>query len=49
MLSSGSRDKHILQHDLRASKDYVSKLVGHRSEVELTFSDLCNKSENTAN
>ncbi|KAG1337861.1 protein FIZZY-RELATED 3 [Cocos nucifera] len=33
MLSSGSRDKHILQHDLRVSKDYVSKLVGHRSEV----------------
>ncbi|XP_038980976.1 protein FIZZY-RELATED 3 isoform X2 [Phoenix dactylifera] len=33
MLSSGSRDKHILQHDIRVSKDYVSKLVGHRSEV----------------
>ncbi|CAA7398111.1 unnamed protein product [Spirodela intermedia] len=33
ILSSGSRDKNILQHDLRVSSDYVSKFVGHRSEV----------------
>ncbi|XP_078445456.1 FIZZY-related 3 [Wolffia australiana] len=33
VLSSGSRDKNILQHDLRVSSDYVSKFVGHRSEV----------------
>ncbi|KAL4296349.1 hypothetical protein GQ457_12G032100 [Hibiscus cannabinus] len=32
-LSSGSRDRNILQHDLRVSSDYVSKLVGHKSEV----------------
>ncbi|KAK6234245.1 hypothetical protein QUC31_006651 [Theobroma cacao] len=33
ILSSGSRDRNILQHDLRVSSDYVSKLVGHKSEV----------------
>nr|CAD1835307.1 unnamed protein product [Ananas comosus var. bracteatus] len=33
MLSSGSRDKTIQQHDIRAQEDYVSKLVGHKSEV----------------
>lgn len=33
ILSSGSRDRNILQHDLRVSNDYVSKLVGHKSEV----------------
>ncbi|KAK6933160.1 WD40 repeat [Dillenia turbinata] len=27
ILSSGSRDRNILQHDLRVSSDYVSKLV----------------------
>ncbi|KAJ4847475.1 Protein FIZZY-RELATED 3 [Turnera subulata] len=32
-LSSGSRDRNILQHDLRVSKDFISKLVGHKSEV----------------
>ncbi|KAK8662439.1 hypothetical protein V6N13_092013 [Hibiscus sabdariffa] len=32
-LSSGSRDRNILQHDLRVSSDYVSKLVGHKSEL----------------
>lgn len=35
ILSSGSRDRNILQHDLRVSNDYVSKLVGHKSEVKL--------------
>ena len=34
ILSSGSRDRNILQHDLRVSSDYVSKLVGHKSEVK---------------
>ncbi|KAL5973358.1 Protein FIZZY-RELATED 3 [Asimina triloba] len=33
ILSSGSRDRNILQHDLRVPDDYVSKFVGHRSEV----------------
>ncbi|KAL9231373.1 hypothetical protein vseg_006610 [Gypsophila vaccaria] len=32
-LASGSRDRNILQHDLRVPSDYVSKLVGHKSEV----------------
>lgn len=33
LLSSGSRDKSILQRDVRAQDDYVSKLIGHKSEV----------------
>ncbi|WVZ55240.1 hypothetical protein U9M48_005926 [Paspalum notatum var. saurae] len=33
LLSSGSRDKIILHHDIRAQEDYVSKLIGHKSEV----------------
>lgn len=33
ILSSGGRDKNILQHDIRVSSDFVSKLTGHRSEV----------------
>ncbi|KAK8944561.1 Protein FIZZY-RELATED 3 [Platanthera zijinensis] len=33
ILASGSRDKHIVQHDIRTSNDYISKLSGHRSEV----------------
>ncbi|XP_076940749.1 B-type cell cycle switch protein ccs52A-like [Bidens hawaiensis] len=33
MLSSGSRDKSILQRDPRAQEDFVSKLSGHKSEV----------------
>ncbi|GMH19042.1 hypothetical protein Nepgr_020883 [Nepenthes gracilis] len=33
ILSSGSRDRTILQHDLRVSNDYINKLVGHKSEV----------------
>ncbi|KAK1264872.1 Protein FIZZY-RELATED 2 [Acorus gramineus] len=33
LLSSGSRDKTILQHDIRAQEDVVSKLTGHKSEV----------------
>lgn len=32
-LSSGSRDKSILQRDIRVQEDYVSKLTGHKSEV----------------
>ncbi|XP_073125882.1 protein FIZZY-RELATED 3 [Henckelia pumila] len=33
ILSSGSRDRTILQHDLRVPSDYISKLVGHKSEI----------------
>lgn len=33
ILSSGSRDKNILQHDIRVSNDFISKFTGHRSEV----------------
>uniref|UniRef100_A0A0D9VAV6 CDC20/Fizzy WD40 domain-containing protein n=1 Tax=Leersia perrieri TaxID=77586 RepID=A0A0D9VAV6_9ORYZ len=33
ILSSGSRDKNILQHDIRDPSDYISKFSGHRSEV----------------
>ncbi|KAL3645624.1 B-type cell cycle switch protein ccs52A [Castilleja foliolosa] len=33
VLSSGSRDKSILQRDIRTQEDYVSKLTGHKSEV----------------
>ncbi|KQK11759.1 protein FIZZY-RELATED 3 [Brachypodium distachyon] len=33
ILSSGSRDKSILQHDIRVPNDYISKFSGHRSEV----------------
>ncbi|KAK4770656.1 hypothetical protein SAY87_031188 [Trapa incisa] len=33
LLSSGSRDKSILQRDIRVPEDYVSKLSGHKSEV----------------
>lgn len=35
LLSSGSRDKSILQRDIRAQDDFVSKLSGHKSEVGL--------------
>ncbi|ONK76913.1 uncharacterized protein A4U43_C02F1190 [Asparagus officinalis] len=33
ILASGSRDKNILQHDIRISNDFIRKLAGHRSEV----------------
>ncbi len=33
ILSSGSRDRNILQRDVRVQEDFVSKLVGHKSEV----------------
>ncbi|GMI65447.1 cell cycle switch protein 52 A1, FIZZY-related 2 [Hibiscus trionum] len=33
LLSSGSRDKSILQRDIRARGDFVSKLSGHKLEV----------------
>ncbi|XP_068649930.1 B-type cell cycle switch protein ccs52A-like [Aristolochia californica] len=33
LLSSGSRDRNILQRDIRAQEDAVSKLTGHKSEV----------------
>lgn len=34
ILASGSRDRNILQHDMRVSSDFVGKLVGHKSEVK---------------
>jgi cell division cycle 20-like protein 1 (cofactor of APC complex) len=33
VLSSGSRDKSILQRDIRTQEDHVSKLKGHKSEI----------------
>lgn len=36
-LSSGSRDKSILQRDIRAQENYVSKLSGHKSEVSYQY------------
>ena len=33
LLSSGSRDRSILQRDIRTAESSVSKLAGHRSEV----------------
>lgn len=33
ILSSGSRDRNILQRDVRVPEEFVSKLVGHKSEV----------------
>ncbi|KAH9329521.1 hypothetical protein KI387_001629, partial [Taxus chinensis] len=33
ILSSGSRDRNILQRDIRVQDDFVSKLGGHKSEV----------------
>lgn len=33
ILCSGIRDRTILQHDLRVPSDYISKLVGHKSEI----------------
>ncbi|XP_016575624.1 protein FIZZY-RELATED 3 isoform X4 [Capsicum annuum] len=33
ILSSGSRDRNILQHDVRVPSDFVSKFVSHKSEV----------------
>ncbi|KAL0916219.1 hypothetical protein M5K25_013712 [Dendrobium thyrsiflorum] len=33
ILASGSRDKNIVQHDLRIPNDFINKLSGHRSEV----------------
>lgn len=40
LLSSGSRDKSILQRDIRAQEDFVSKLSGHKSEVGLSHNFL---------
>lgn len=33
LLSTGSRDKSILQRDIRVQDDFTSKLTGHKSEV----------------
>ncbi len=33
VLSSGSRDRSILQRDLREKDDYFAKLINHKQEV----------------
>ncbi|OMJ79791.1 hypothetical protein SteCoe_20091 [Stentor coeruleus] len=33
LLTSGSRDKEILHRDLRCSKDFTAKLIGHKQEI----------------
>lgn len=33
MLSSGSRDKSVVQRDPRAQENFVTKLIGHKSEA----------------
>ena len=33
LLSTGSRDKNILNRDMRVSTPYVSRLLGHRQEI----------------
>lgn len=33
LLSSGSRDKSILYHDVRVDSPYVNKLIAHKQEV----------------
>jgi cell division cycle 20-like protein 1 (cofactor of APC complex) len=33
LLSTGGRDRFILHRDPRDTRDYVSRLVGHRQEV----------------
>lgn len=42
LLSSGSRDKCILQRDIRSQEDFVSKLTGHKSEVSIFYFSLFN-------
>jgi len=32
-LSTGSRDRTIVQHDVRATEDYTMKLLGHKQEI----------------
>ena len=33
LVSTGSRDRNILQRDLRAPGNHFSKLIGHKQEV----------------
>lgn len=33
ILSTGSKDRCILHHDIRSSEDYMMKLLGHKQEV----------------
>lgn len=56
ILASGSRDRNILQHDLRVSNDCISKLVGHKSEVNalkdfflMTYNQLNSSWSNKSN
>jgi cell division cycle 20-like protein 1 (cofactor of APC complex) len=37
VLASGSRDRCILQRDVREPKDFMSKLTGHKQEVLVLF------------
>ena len=38
LLTSGSRDRNILQRDIRAPEDFQHKLLGHRSEAREALS-----------
>ena len=43
MLSSGSKDKTILNRDLRSKAEFASQLIGHKQEVcglKWSFDDL---------
>lgn len=42
ILASGSRDRNILQHDMRVSNDCINKLVGHKSEVKILITETLN-------
>jgi len=33
VISSGSRDRTILMHDMRSPEDYFSTLNGHKQEI----------------
>jgi cell division cycle 20-like protein 1 (cofactor of APC complex) len=34
ILALGSRDRNILQHDMRVSSDFIGKLGCHKSEIK---------------
>ena len=48
ILSTGSRDRSILQRDIRAPEDFQSSLKGHRSEVRLLNGSLLTPAHNLA-
>ena len=41
MLSSGSRDRLILQRDARSSNPVERRLIGHRQEVNCEYTLKC--------